>query len=329
MDVYRDPSKDFANYPLLKYLVENSGLTSDSCIVTGSGFDSCPQVLEALAAEFPVMANRAHTLRQVKDPGIFFPALDVLGISRPKLSRTYPHDGDRWLIKQVGGSGGGHIQEARSSAGKHSYYQQYIAGSSYSLLFLADGREAVPIGLNKTWCRERGPHPYQFAGALAVPMTDTAGQEKLSAIARALTLHFGLLGLCGLDFVVSIDGADIFVLELNPRPTATIMLHETNRPLFSTHLQACQGRLDVDISGTPGPQPGMQILYADQDIRVPERVDWPPWVVDIPGANQVIKKGEPCCTVCADGNDTAAVRELLDERCRYLEQGIFRIAASC
>ena len=327
--VYRDPATDFANYALLKSLVQASGLTTAGCIVTGSGFDSCPRVLEALAVDYPVMGNRARTIREIKDPDIFFPALDRLGIHRPNLSRNLPANNDHWLCKRVGGSGGGHIQDACLDNGEHTYYQQYIAGSSYSLVFLADGRHAVSIGLNKTWCRERDPHPYRFGGALAVPVWDLAGYQKMNEIIRALTRHFGLYGLCGLDFVVSADDGEIVVLEVNPRPTATLSLHETNRPLFSAHIEAFQGRLVEGIAGMPGPQPGMQILYADRDFCVPDHVDWPLWAADIPGANQAIKKGEPCCTVYAEGSDITDVRELLDERCRTLERSIFRIAASC
>lgn len=327
--VYRDPAADFANYPLLKSLVQDSALPAGGCIVTGSGFDSCPQVLEALTVDFPVMGNRARTIREIKDPDIFFPALDQLDICRPGLSRQHPADNNRWLCKRTGGSGGGHIRDVSTGSTEYAYYQQYIAGDSYSLVFLADGGHAVCIGLNKTWCREREPHPYRFGGALAVPMSELAGYERLADMACALTRRFGLRGLCGLDFVVSTDDGEIYVLEVNPRPTATLSLHKTTHPLFSAHLEACQGHIGGGISVAPGLQQGMQVHYAEHDLQIPDHAQWPSWVADRPAANQVIKKGEPCCTVYADGSDIAAVRELLDERCLNLEQSIFRIAASC
>ena len=88
---------------------------------------------------------------------------------------------------------------------------------------------------------------------------------------RALALlvpAFALRGLASLDFLAH-DGR-ISLLEVNPRPSATMVLHDDAWPggLVRAHVRAMQGELPRE---PPSPAPQMRgelVVYADRACRI-------------------------------------------------------------
>lgn len=326
--IYPDTRPDFANYNCLKSLVDEIATGPEVAIVIGSGFDSCPRVLEALAIEFPVMANSAQIFCDIKYPARFFPDLDLLGIPHPQIRLDKPGNGD-WLAKRIGGSGGAHIVPATATAGVGVYFQQQLTGQSYSLVFLADGHDAVAIGLNRTWCRGQGPHPFVFAGAVTLSLQGQPFGAQLLAMAGELTRHYRLQGICGMDVMVSSETGDVSVLELNPRPVATLSLHDDADQWLLAHLAVFQGRTLSPPPEKPLTTRAMQVLYAGRDTEIPEGVAWPEWVADIPQPGQLIRADQACCTVYASAGCEDETMSSLEYRCRELKQRIFTPSPSC
>ena len=112
-------------------------------------------------------------------------------------------------------------------------------------MFLADGRHAAIVGYNEIRVQGgTGAARFRYTGAVTVsePPVAPAVEDAVQALVPAL----GLVGLCGLDFMLDEDGR-YSVLEVNPRPTGTFELYEDlgveGPGLFQMHLSACEGRL--------------------------------------------------------------------------------------
>ncbi|HEY7986415.1 MAG TPA: hypothetical protein VIE17_05800, partial [Methylophilaceae bacterium] len=81
-------------------------------VAYGSGFETQPELLEAIAKRLPLLGNTPETLAQIKNPKVFFPLLDTFQIAHPEISLHAPLPQDGWLIKAAGGSGGTHIRQS-------------------------------------------------------------------------------------------------------------------------------------------------------------------------------------------------------------------------
>jgi len=114
------------------------------------------------------------------------------------------------------------------------------------------------------------------------------------------------------DFLVR--GRDFDLLEINPRPGATLDIFEPDDgSLFAMHISACQGIL-------PAARPSYEqarasaIIYADRNIPVFPVFDWPPWTADRPAAGTAVDKGDPLCTVYACAATATGAREHAAQR---------------
>ncbi len=218
--------------------------------VYGSGFEAQPELLVKIAVKLPLIGNCSDTVAAVKTPATFFAALQQLNINHPGVCYSYPeaHSSD-YLIKFAGGSGGTHIHSANSHAcllTDKYYYQQKINGRPVSLLFLADKHDIEVIGFNEQWLSPSADAPFRYGGAVSNVNLSTGVQQQLINAAQKLTRKFGLLGLNSLDAIVgetvNATGQDgqVFVLEINPRLSATVDLYsDAKQDLFEQHVKVC------------------------------------------------------------------------------------------
>jgi predicted ATP-grasp superfamily ATP-dependent carboligase len=282
----------------------------------GSGLDLAPDLLERLSLGRQVYGNCLEALRLVKSPVAFFGLLDRLGIPYPETRFDPPSDPRGWLVKPGCGEGGKGVgfcaQSGRAGAG--GYYQRHLPGPPRSALFLADGVNARLIGFNTLWTASLPGQPFLFAGAVNRTDLSPAQRAEVSAHLARLTQAAGLKGLNCLDFMLDEAGA-CRVLEINPRPSATLGLYDADFPegLLARHLRACRGEL-----GAPW-QPGVmarafRVWFADHDFAVPDTLDWPAWCADRPPADTFIRAGEPLCSVEAEGLDRLAAERQLRQR---------------
>ncbi|MBU0604039.1 MAG: ATP-grasp domain-containing protein [Gammaproteobacteria bacterium] len=283
-------------------------------IVTGSGFEARPSLLDALAAFAPLAGNGARTTRHCKAPATFADLMTQSGVRHAPVA-VDGHAAAGWLVKRTGGCGGAHVRAARGGErirrGHHA--QLRIAGMPASALFLADGERARIVGVSRQWPgSEAGPYAWAEAiSDLALPDT------MRGALARdidAITRQFGLRGLNGVDLVIG-DGHHV-VIEINPRPTATMPLYEGRvvGGLFAAHVAACEGRLDeVDMTGAGGTL-GLRVVYAPRDLIVGDDVEWPAWCTDLPASGSRIRRATPLCTVHASAIDGTGAGALLAAR---------------
>jgi predicted ATP-grasp superfamily ATP-dependent carboligase len=282
-------------------------------LVYGSGLESRPGLLRALSRECALLGNSVETVARAKDPEVFFPLLDRLGIAFPEMRMTAPKDPHGWLTKRIGAAGGAHVRPAQLGWPHRDqrYFQRFQPGRVMSALFLADGFRAQLVGLNEQWqaILSRTVR-FAYAGAVTVSDVPETVYATVSRAAARLTESLGLRGLNGFDFIF--DGGVPYVLELNPRPTATLDLYDEAVPggLFAQHLHACAGRLEMGAIPHSVAR-AHAIVYATRAWRVPAAFDWPEWATDIPVSGSVIAAGAPICTVHARGASAQAARELV------------------
>jgi len=290
-------------------------------MLIGSGFEECPELLAQLEQRFSVIGNHSSVVRQLKDPTTFFEKLEELALPYPDYFTSVDDttQGD-FLIKTVGGVGGGHVRHYKNdqSLVATSYLQALLGGKNYSATFIADGQSFYVLGFNETWvCKEN--NNFTFAGAVSnVNLSNALCQQVIAAI-RQLVIVFELNGLCGLDFIIEESG-QYFILEVNPRPTATFELYETKQSLFAQHIAAFHGEMtkpELDQSQSRA----LGLLYAGESITIP-RLDWPQWVTDRPKAGKQIAKGEPVCTVHAEGLSVKNVKQQLKTRLTTLRESL-------
>lgn len=294
----------------------------------------------------PLIGNAPDTLRAVRDAATFFATLQRLGLPHPETRLSAPTDPTGWLRKDFAGSGGWHIAQAGSvggSAGKPQaparpgrHWQRQVGGASCSALFIADGRRARLLALQQQDVRPLGPHPLVLHG-LHGPLAndpacawarDPALQQSLVDAVQALTGAFGLVGLNGLDFMRADDaqGGGWQILELNPRPSASLALYP-DWPWLRWHTQACgfgdlPGALPDALPPTPSLR-GWRLVTAPHALRLsPDRLaHWAtaPHHHDVPmppaaDAALPVAAGAPLLTVSAQADSADALAQQLAAR---------------
>lgn len=303
----------FAEPPLLKAL--RRVVPEGSALLVGSGFKSRPALLARLAARYRLIGNAPGVLARVKDPLQFFPLLARLRIPHPQIAQEVPEAGThRWLIKRIGGAGGRHIRVAkRGGIVPVGYYaQRRIAGRPVSLAFLADGISAEPVGFTEQWPSPAPRTLFRFGGATYPAKLPGVLAARMMDWVERLAQEFGLKGLNSADFLV--DGERAWLLEINPRPGATLDLLDRARPgLLQAHVEACSGRLHVPSMRTRSACSTL-IVYADRGALPIGATDWPVWTADRPRAGTTIPVGGPICTVFGQGADAWAARQSVEER---------------
>ncbi len=289
-------------------------------LVYGAGFEDRPKLLRLIAKEWPLLGNDAATVARLKAPDSFFTELDQLGIPHPATASERPAKGAGWLAKRKGGAGGSHIAPSRLKRDARStYYQQRVDGRAISALFLADGRRARVLGFSEQWTAPTPRSPFRYGGALRPACLMPSVARRMASAVSAVTRSFAILGLASADFLV--DGKDVLLLEINPRPGATLDIFDSGtKPLMRLHLESIRERRLPGGSLKFDDAMAAAIVYAPARICVPSGAAWPDWSADRPKSAERIDKNRPICTVWARGSTRARAKRLVEERiCRILQ----------
>jgi predicted ATP-grasp superfamily ATP-dependent carboligase len=293
--------------------------------IAGAGFEGIPDALVRGARVVPLAGNAPETVAQVRAPDRFFPLLDRLGIGHPAVSSVYPNDAAAWLLKDAGGSGGWHIRHAQSGDGNapRRYFQRVAAGRSLSVLFVADRKRAARIAVSEQLIAPVGARPFVYGGAIGPIALAPPVLQYLDHRLDAIVAATGLVGLGSLDFLL--DGERCNVLEVNPRPSATMALYDADfaRGLLQAHLDACGAGSLPAPRVTRGVR-GARIVFAGAagciDARTCAQLAAMPWCHDVPCAGTRFEAGDPLCSVSAAGDDVDTVRARLAARARQLRE---------
>ncbi|HEY6513113.1 MAG TPA: ATP-grasp domain-containing protein, partial [Burkholderiaceae bacterium] len=234
----------------------------------------------------------------------------------PPLRLAADADTTGWLAKDAGGCGGWHIRRAADAVGHDAtplrYWQREVSGSAMSATFVANGRDAVLLGHNEQIVRALGTRPFVYCGVCGPVAVPAAVAREVSAAVRAVAAAFGLRGLGSLDYLL--DGERVSVLEVNPRPPASLALYPDAGGIgvLHAHLRAC---LHDELPAAPPPEAGVggsEIVWAPRPLRLGEAAAaalaaWP-GTHDLPHAGTRFEAGDPLCSVTTRGPDAASVK---------------------
>jgi uncharacterized protein len=282
--------------------------------VCGGGFEDRSHLLTRIAQHWRLLGNDAPTVARVKDPAAFAALCRDCDVPHPDTILSPPIDAAGWLAKRKGGSGGSHIAgaSAHDLADAGFYFQRAVPGVPVSALFLADGRHALNLGFSAQWTSPTAREPFRYGGAVRPAALAPGVADALVAALQRLMQAIPLIGLNSADFLV--DGNEFRLLEINPRPGATLDVFEpAEGSLFALHVAACEG----ELGGTPPRLDGAcaaAIVYADRDIIALPATQWPDWTADRSAPGTAFKAGEPLCTVKATAATAAAAKARVDER---------------
>lgn len=315
--------------------------------VYGSGFESQPYLIEALAKILTPIGNTSETVRKVKTASVFFETLQRCNITYPAIIK--PDDclasviGMIYLKKFAGGCGGTHIEIVstnNATLSDNCYYQQHIEGRDVSLLFMANDNNIEVIGFNEQRNDSSKLQPFRYGGAVSNIELSQNVKHQLIDAAEKLTFSFGLVGLNSLDAIVRDE--IVYVLEINPRLSATVDLYE-NENLFERHVEACMAKLDTKspfirnvfcsnashtsaystknryLSEKLASSKAHTIVYASTDVLINNDFSWPSWAVDTPLTNQHIKTESPICTVYAVADTANEAKQLALIRVKMIQ----------
>ena len=302
--------------PAVDYFIKAYAVTA---VIYGSGFESHPDSLRYLADRLRVLGNTPETFINLHDKPAFFSGLDRLNIPYPRVCFKPPMFADNWLLKPMQGQGGVGIKRhyPEDCAGPAVYWQQYQAGTQHSVLFLADGQGVQVIGFNTQWTVNLGVNrEFMFSGIINHYELSTVLQQQITDWLRQLVPLFGLKGLNALDFIRS--GDDVWVLEINPRPSASMQLYDAD--LLTRHIKACRGEL-TDYPQLCG-YTGYQIVYAEQDVMIPDGFVWPDGCMDLPGSGVICRTGQPICSIIAHQKRADSVMDALLTQQLNLQKGL-------
>jgi len=306
-------------------------------VVYGAGLENRPELVARLAAGRTLLGCTPQTLRRVRDPAALGASLRTAGLAYPSTfsAREAPVRADRarrWLRKPIRGGGGRGVREwCGGRPADDLIVQERISGLPCSAAAVADGRSATLLGVSEQLIGRRalGALDWKWCGNVVPPRLPAREQHALTDAAQAICAHlaaaFGLRGLFGVDVVW--DGALPWVVEVNPRPVASLETIDAVHGVrsFAAHLEACAGRLPAAGTGrSPADPPGAAgkaVLFATEDLRVPDTSDWTArGIRDVPHPGEPIAAGRPICTLVATGRSPEAVLADLEARAAALRR---------
>jgi uncharacterized protein len=301
-------------------------------LVLGSGLEDKPRLWDILDKRYRVLGCNAETVRACKDPQIFFPVLDELGIPHPETRMQPPENlqdwPEGWITKRIGGSGGWHVRYAAADTPRHprQYFQKLIEGERVSVSALV-ANDGINMTASRQWCAARADVPFRYGGAVSLPDSHSPARLSMLTSVDKLARGLALQGLVSFDFISNDSAA--YLLEINARPGATVDIFDDDQgTLFQAHVAASTG-LPLDDRGRDGDiYKAAAILHADRGPLTLGQFDWPEWAADRGAPGTHILFGTPIATVIADAETSDAAERKARARLAELETLIYETSNS-
>lgn len=279
---------------------------------------------EIISSPIPLAGTDAPTAARLLDKLEVQRFFEGEGIPVPPLAR----EGDfPYVIKPIAGAGGWRNAIIRSrndlerwrveNPGIEAILQKQVQGIPASVSCIADGKQAVAIAANEQILRQGDASPFGFIGS--VTPLDHPFVVKMKALAVKAAAASGCVGSVGIDFVL---GEDAWAIEVNPRFQGSVDTVEasTGSNLFSLHMDACQGKLPPEASGSAR-YAARRILFAERDLVVGEnlaRLGLP--IADIPWPGTAFEEGQAVVSILGTGRDRSEALQDLDNTLNKLKR---------
>jgi len=290
-----------------------AGVEADA-VVYGAGFENRPDLVARMVQRRELLGTPPELLGAVRDPAAVSAAAWAAGARAPETRSVaeLPSSAGRgvWLRKRLRSGGGRGVRRwAGGRLRPTEMLQRRVDGLSCSAVAIADGRRAVVLGVTEQLHRRPG---FAWMGNVTPPrLTDEEVAElegQLCAVSDEVARRFGVRGAFGVDAVW--DGRHAWVLEVNPRPPASLELFGPG--CFEAHVRGARGVTlqSAEVPARTRCAKVKLVLFADRDLRAPDPGWWPAGLVrDIPHAGETIRRGAPVCTLVSAGAEVPELAE--------------------
>lgn len=263
--------------------------------------------------------NQEDDVSACRNPRQLHKNLDGIGIAMPEIVLpgedlpTYGH----LLVKDRNHSGGVGVREwnGKDPLKPSEVLEEFIEGALGSACFVADGKNAVVLGLTRQYAgvSELGAPPFVWCGNVT-DFEDTQLSDQITNAIQRIVSVSGLIGLKGIDYIKTPRCP--ILLEVNPRPPASFELFGRLLGInaFQLHADACRGilpeKLPLPHSGEVW---GKGILYANRKLRIANTTfKNSENILDIPHPGEVIPLGAPICTILTmDSSQSACWKRII------------------
>lgn len=287
------------------------------------------RVLVPECREFETLRDPAFLQRTAARVDLAFPSWAPAGASGPPAG---------WLVKATRSSGGVGVLTSVGSPAGDAYFQERVAGRPFGAAFLADSHQTQLLGVTRSFTCARGTRPFLYAGSAGPVRCPPKLRARLLRLADALRDQVDLRGLFGVDLQIDASSATTWLLEVNPRITASMELLEppAGPSLVSRHVAACGEPGATGQTWAEGrsnaAEPHGQAALCPRDVVGLKRIvwsrrpfQWNPlwiqatagspavWLSDIPQPGTWIGSGEPVVTIRTTGPTLADCRRAAGE----------------
>ncbi|MDI9350350.1 MAG: ATP-grasp domain-containing protein [Candidatus Symbiobacter sp.] len=254
-----------------------------------------------------ILGNDAATRQRASDvwslPSVIAKIGAKYGVTLPPTRNTPPDDATGWLRKPRFNHAGGYGIDWIAAPARHEcYWQKFEAGRVFGVNFAVSSEGGVAVlGLVENFTDPTADAPMRWGGIAGWAQPTGLATDWLPAccrgqdwveICRHIAAEFSLTGLNGMDIIAAPSG-EIFVLEINPRPTAASALWQDQAGWLWRlhHGEAIPLSLTRQNYGR-----AKAILYAAQATMIAENFIWPDFSHDHspPG---LIAAGQPICSI--------------------------------
>lgn len=321
-----------------------AALPDGPCIYTGA-LENHPEIVAALAARRPLAGCSADALCAVRDPRRLATLAERCGEVFPDTRFSpagLPTDGT-YLVKPLRSAGGHGVRpwcgDSPPGDANGHVWQRLVKGTHWSTSYLACRGVAHLVGVSRPLAPARwgGGCGITYAGSIDVPVEQVpdAVRHRFETLGAAIAGDGGLTGLFGIDTIV--DGFHrIHVLEVNPRPTASMELLEraSGWSMAAAHLAAFGWEAMPSTRGHSGVVWAKAIAFAPRtrhpaadDVLAALAERWTAHdgmaaLADVPASDQWPAAGGPLVTLFAAGESESAARATLRRRMLTLRRAV-------
>jgi len=285
-------------------------------LVLGSGLESAPELVLAIERHHSLYGCNSSVLQSLVDrPAVFEQLRNFSEFQFPVTQHSRPEHAPGWLCKRIGGAGGEHVRVVSSSTDirRDEYFQRHIPGVSMSALLIADRSTARICGLTEhlRWHPSKAKS-FRYEGAYRSTLFAPSLFAKAEALGGDVAVAFGIVGCFGIDFIMYCTD-EIVLVDVNPRPTATLDLYPDKREIFNTHMAVCAGAELLYTRSCRTEMYGHLVLYAEVPWQIPEGIEWPVYIADRPEPGTLVGCGSPLCTLRAICKKGASMFDALSD----------------
>ncbi len=283
------------------------------------GLENEPDILESIARQRRVCGVSAEFVREVRMPEVLDELVRETALKRPARlpvrEAVRQPEPDKWLLKPRKSGGGLGIHRLTPNepldrfAHIFEWAEQFVSGATVSVLARGDGRgkaQVIGASLLLSGVPELGAEGFQFCGNIGpIPLQGARHLIIENAVKKlASRTFFG--GIIGLDLVLNPSG--VFLLEVNPRITASHWLYELNSPGRLVEMQLVgkesggMGKCGVGTGRGDLGKTGVQLVVWNRKLRpapslVTARLPAGFRLADLPAPGTPIDASVPLCSI--------------------------------